>query len=93
MVLVGPFRERRERFSLKIEPDRLIKYWNERSHYTDSGVISRSDFLRLKEVKLFGRVRGLAVRSKYYLFIPARHPQYSEIKNKLEDWQAHTPRA
>jgi hypothetical protein len=93
MVLFGAYRTRRERYSLRIEPDRITRYWNKgsRTYYEDSSVIPRSDVLGVEEFRAFGRIRGLVLKSKYQtMFIPIRHPQYSEIKNKLEEWQAHT---
>jgi hypothetical protein len=90
MVFFAAYRSRRERYSLTIEPDRIVRDWNKnrRTYYKDSSVISPSDVLGIEQPRAFGRTRGLLLRTKYQrIFIPIRHPQYSEIKSKLEEWQ------
>jgi hypothetical protein len=85
---------RNQECEVEIRPDRVIKYGTR-----DTDVIYSEELSVFREVRRFGRVRGFALMPKrqqwfrpHYLFIPARHPQYAEIKERLEIWQAQAAR-
>jgi hypothetical protein len=76
---------RNPEFDLEIWPDRIVK-----NRGKDSGAIYHGEISGFREFRPFGKLRGFGVRSKHhYFFIPARHPQYTEIKQKLEQWKLH----
>jgi hypothetical protein len=76
---------RNPEFDLEIRPDRIVRSWGR-----DSSEVYPQELSGFREHRNFGRLRGLGVRSEHhYFFIPARHPQYTEIKQKLEQWKLH----
>jgi hypothetical protein len=82
MLLWGNSRRNPE-YEIEIGPDRIVKRQG-----TDSFEIYRQELSGFREIRTFGKLRGFIVRSKHHYFsIPPRHPQYAEIKQKLEQWK------
>ncbi len=90
MTLFESFRGRPE-YELEIRSDRIVKY----SKGTSDTIFSHGALVT-NELRTFGKLRGLTVRSKdpgritpsAHLFIPAGHPQYADIKQELELWHS-----
>lgn len=89
LMVLSPISRRNEEFEFEIRPNRIVKYGRR-----NTGVIYYDEPSVFREVRRFGRVRGFAVISKRqrwnpsYLFLPARHPDYTDLKQKLEIWHS-----
>ena len=82
---------RYEEYELEIRPDELVKHGRKLS------IIDHRTIHSFREVRRFGKVRGIRITSRVgrglfdaaeSTLIPAQHPQYDQIKHRLELWHS-----